>query len=183
MRRGESQGRLAVVLCVAGGVVGAALGLLQGASEPLSPPSSSTPNRLATVEIHVAGWVTSPGVVSVPAGSLVVDAILAAGGLKPGALVEAVNLASPVSAGQQILVPGPDSDRIVSGVGGSAKVPVNRATATELETLPGVGPVLAGRIVAFRDQNGPFGTVEDLLGVPGIGEAKLAAIRDLIAVP
>lgn len=62
-------------------------------------------------------------------------------------------------------------------------VAVNRAAAAELETLPGVGPVLASRIVAFREENGPFSTVEDLLSVPGIGEAKLAALRDLITVP
>jgi competence protein ComEA len=98
-----------------------------------------------------------------------------------------VNLAAPVMPGQQIIVPGPgDSGGAptdVAGSGAGGLVAINRATAAELETLPGVGPVLAARIVAHREQNGPFIEVEDLLQVSGIGESKLAAIRDLIVVP
>ena len=130
--------------------------------------------------------MAAPGVVSLPEGSLAADAVAAAGGMLPGALADSVNLAAPVSDGAQLIVPGPDSGLPVvegQGAAGGGLVAVNRATATELEVLPGVGPVLAERIVAYREQNGPFSQVEDLLGVPGIGEAKLAALRDLITVP
>jgi competence protein ComEA len=89
--------------------------------------------------------------------------------------------------GQQIIVPGPgdpgSAPTDVAGNGAGALVAINRATASELETLPGVGPVLAARIVAHREKNGPFTEVEDLLQVSGIGESKLAAFRDLIVVP
>ena len=113
--------------------------------------------------------MVAPGVVSLPEGSLAADAVAAAGGLLPGALADSVNLAAPVSDGAQLIVPGPNSDvPAVEGKGaaGGGLVAVNRATAAELEVLPGVGPVLAERIVAYRDQNGPFSQVEDLLGLP-----------------
>lgn len=124
--------------------------------------------------------VVAPGVVDVAEDAIVADAIDAAGGLLAGALVDQINLAAPVTAGAQIVVPGPEAD--VAGVpaGGEGLVSLNQATAADLETLPGVGPVLAGRIVSFREEDGGFETVEDLLQVPGIGEAKLAAIRDLV---
>jgi competence protein ComEA len=123
-----------------------------------------------------------PGVIRVPAGSLVADAIAAAGGAVLGARLDLVNLASPISEGTRIEVPGPGS-LDSSGAGGEGLISLNAADVDELQALPGVGPVLAERIVGHRDANGPFSVVEDLLGVPGIGEAKLAAIRDLVSVP
>jgi competence protein ComEA len=185
--RGIEPAHLAGLLALGGLAVGLGLGLLQRDPHPVAPPSlvPGSPATPSNVEVHVAGWVVSPGVVSVPVGSLVVDVIVAAGGLRPGARVDAVNLAAPVAAGQQVLVPGPspEGETPPGGVAPGGKVAVNRATAAELESLPGVGPVLAGRIVAYRDQNGAFSRVEDLLSVPGIGEAKLSSIRDLITVP
>lgn len=182
----NGQQRTVLILAVVGLVVGAGLGAAQRQAPVVAAPpgAGSAVGGDATVEVHVVGWVADPGVVSVPSGSMVVDAVVAAGGLRPGANVAAVNLAATVSAGQQIVVPGPDTGDDSGGGGstGSGLVSVNRASATELETLPGVGPVLAGRIVAYRDQHGPFAVVEDLLGVPGIGEAKLASFRDLITV-
>lgn len=116
------------------------------------------------------------------------DAIAAAGGLRPGAETSAVNLAAPLRDGEQIVIPGPASSGPVPGGGSSAtdsegRVRINLATSIELETLPGVGPVLAARIIEFREERGPFTTVEDLLDVPGIGEAKLASLRDYLIVP
>jgi competence protein ComEA len=145
-------------------------------------PSSSTAAN--TLTVHVAGWVQRPGLVELPEGSRVADAVAAAGGLLPSANAESVNLAAEVGDGEQIVVPGPYH----AAASGSAavddgKVHLNRATAAELEALPGVGPVLAERIVAYRDEKGPFGTLEDLLDVPGIGEAKLSSFRDLLAIP
>lgn len=176
------QGRFWIVLAVVGVLFGAGLGMMQRQSPPVPTVFSPSPPGVVNVEVHVVGWVMAPGVVSIPAGSLVVDAVLAAGGLRPGALVEAVNLAASVSGGQQIVVPGPDASIPGAGPAAPGLVNINSAPASELESLPGVGPVLAGRIVAYRDQHGPFSTVEDLLGVSGIGEAKLASLRDLIVV-
>lgn len=135
------------------------------------------------IVVHVSGAVARPGLVSLPAGARVADAIVAAGGASPDAALAFVNLALPVVGGQQLVIP-----RQVEGTGGEATpgagpVHLNRADAAELVGLPGVGPVLAARIVAHRDRHGPFQTVEDLLDVPGIGEAKLAALRDHVVAP
>jgi competence protein ComEA len=108
----------------------------------------------------------------------------AAGGALDGALLETVNLARPLAPGDHVQIPGP-GDPVLPAPGDQAGglISPNRADASQLEQLPGVGPVLAERIVAHREANGPFQTVEDLLDVPGIGEAKLSAIRDLIVIP
>jgi len=135
----------------------------------------------ATVTVHVSGAVAEPGLVSVPPGARIADAIVAAGGALPGALLTALNLAAPVSDGQQLVVPAQGSGQATDPVEG--RVPINTADATALETLPGVGPVLAQRIVEHRSRHGPFVEVEDLLDVPGIGEAKLAALREMVLVP
>jgi competence protein ComEA len=135
------------------------------------------------VVVHVSGWVVAPGVVTIPEGSIVADAIGAAGGAKPGAALDRINLSRLVLDGELIEVPGPDSTEPAGGTNDDGLISLNRATVSELESLPGVGQVLAERIVAFRDANGSFSTVEDLLDVSGIGEAKLASIRDLVTLP
>lgn len=144
-------------------------------------------SRAATeIRVHVGGWVVERSVVRLPAGSLVADAIRAAGGARPGAELDALNLAQPLQDGSQVIVPGPGESAgpsASSGVAGDGTVRLNTATQAEIETLPGVGPVLAGRIIAHREQHGPFRSPEDLLSVSGIGEAKYAALRDLVSVP
>lgn len=153
-------------------------------TEAVTTPSATTP---ALVYIHVSGWVADPGLVVVPAGSRVADAVAAAGGVRPGVDLDRVNLAQPLTDGQQVHIPGPGEEVkapvVASGSAPDGLIRLNSAPASELERLPGVGPVLAGRIVAHRDAHGPFQSVEDLLDVAGIGEAKLAAIRDLVVVP
>ncbi|HSJ36385.1 MAG TPA: helix-hairpin-helix domain-containing protein [Acidimicrobiia bacterium] len=145
---------------------------------------ASPPERLV---VHVTGWVVHPGVVEVTAGSRLGDALAAAGGVRAGASLDSVNLAETLVDGQQVVVPGPgpgpgpDANAGAGAAGGLIRL--NSATAQDLEALPGVGPVLAERIVAHREERGPFETVEDLLEVPGIGESKLASIRELVAVP
>ena len=133
------------------------------------------------VVVHVVGQVARPGLVTLPEGARVADAVIAAGGLLGDAATDAVNLAAPVVDGQQVVIgvrgEAPAAD------GQSELVALNSADAAELEELPGVGPVLAGRIVAYRDANGPFEAVEDLLSVSGIGERMLASIRDLVRAP
>ena len=172
---------LAAVALGIGAVVGHG-----GDVSTVSSVTTTAPSLAATPEmmvVHVSGMVISPGVVDVVSGSIVADAIEAAGGLRPGARVDQINLAAPVSAGEQIVVPGPGIEEPpqIGGSGDGGPIDLNTASAAELEALPGVGPVLAERIVSFRDQNGRFDVVEDLLQVPGIGEAKLAALRDLVS--
>lgn len=174
---------VAAVLVSVAVSLGALMGRTGGHDAPLTTvgePIRGTAAGAETVRVHVSGMVVSPGVVDVPVDAIVADAIDAAGGLRPDAVVDEINLAAPVVAGGQIVVPGGGarSDRPATEEDGILSL--NRANAGELESLPGVGPVLAERIVSFRDENDGFDVVEDLLEVPGIGEAKLAAIRDLV---
>ena len=135
-----------------------------------------------TIIVHVSGSVHRPGLVTVPSSARIADVIAAAGGATPGADLGGLNLAATVRDGDQVVVPMPGETSPASG-GSTQGIDLNRSTAAELEELPGVGPVLAARIVAFRESNGPFSVVEDLLDVGGIGEAKLATMRDAIAAP
>jgi len=149
------------------------------------PVVAADPVGSAGVTVHVSGAVGAPGLVAVPHGSRVADAIAAAGGLLPTADVSVLNLAAPVGDGEQIRVGDASvaSDQLQAGSPDDGRVHINTADATTLQLLPGVGPVLADRIIAYRDSDGPFTTVEDLLDVPGIGEGKLAALRDVVAIP
>ena len=151
--------------------------------EPVEPPPVrvSPGNEAASITVHVAGAVVGPGLVVIPSGSRVADAVAAAGGLLEDAEPSGLNLAAPVVDGQQSVV------RTVGAAGpplvDDGRVRLNSATATDLEAIAGVGPVLAERIVAYRERNGPFTEVEDLLDVAGIGESKLEAMRDQVIVP
>ena len=104
----------------------------------------------------------------------------AAGGTTGEAVLEAVNLAAPVRDGEQIVIPDAAAP---SPAATSGQVRLNSATQAELESIPGIGPVLAERIIAARDERNGFTAIEDLLDVSGIGEAKLASFRDLVVVP
>ncbi len=151
--------------------------------EPPPPVSVVTPGSLpsaAGITVHVSGAVLRPGLVVLPPGARVADAVAAAGGAAPDADLAALNLAAPVANAAQVVVPGAGAAASGSAPG---LVSLNGATAADLEALPGVGPVTAARIVAHRQQHGPFAAIEDLLDVPGIGEGKLATLRDLVTVP
>lgn len=158
-----------------------------GKSAPAAIPllvDSSAETPAGTITVHVAGEVLSPGLVEIPADGRVADAVAAAGGGTRGADLSGLNLAASLHDGEQVVVPGASATGVTAGaVAPDGRVSVNRASADELEELPGVGPVLASRIASFRDDNGPFVTVEDLLDVPGIGEGKLAGLRDFVAIP
>ena len=146
--------------------------------------------------VHVDGAVLDPGVHEVAPGARVVDAVDAAGGLRSDADRERLNLAEVLSDGQRVWVPveGEDEPDVVgpaggAGAGGDADaaggggaVDLNEATIAQLETLPGVGPTIAGAIVEHREREGPFRTVDDLLDVTGIGPARLAQLRPLVTV-
>jgi len=166
-------------------LVGGALWFGTGSVPRPSPASSvavaDTGARAgALVTVHVSGPVAVPGIVTVPDGSRVADAVAAAGGATPEADLSRLNLAAPVRDGDQIIVPLAADAPVGGGPAPSARFDINTADAAAFETLDGIGPVLAKRIVAYRDEHGPFGSVEDLLDVPGIGEAKLAAIRSAL---
>jgi len=109
------------------------------------------------------------------------DVVLAAGGATRAADLTQLNLASSVRDGERVVVP--HRGAVQDSSGGPAGININTATAQGLEGLPGVGPVLAARIVAHRDEHGHFNAIEDLLDVTGIGESKLAAMRDAISTP
>ena len=157
---------------------------------------------VGNVFVHVTGAVARPGVVTLGAGSRVADAVDAAGGANADADTEQLNLARVLSDGEQIRVPRvgevlPDpappptgaagtGARTASGKpgdgGASGTVNINTASASELEKLPGIGPALAQRIVEYRDSHGPFASVDALTDVPGIGKAKLEALREQATV-
>jgi competence protein ComEA len=184
MGKGWNRAVPLVVFGVIAVIIGGSVGWLRRPSAPQlagSLPTTTLVEDRETIAVHVAGWVVSPGVVTLTPEAIVADAVAAAGGLLPGASTGALNLAAPVGDGDQVVVPGPGADDELSDPGGdTGPISINQATASDLETLPGLGPVLAERIIAFREDNGPFETVEDLLEVPGIGEAKLASLRDLV---
>lgn len=152
-----------------------------------SAPASASPSPEVVVLVDVAGWVRRPGVYEFTEGARVIDAIDAAGGARSGALLEALNLAAPLTDGTQILVPregqeGVAPAPVTGGAVAGGLVNVNSAIATELEELPGIGEVIAQRIIDYRTENGPFATVDELLDVSGIGDAILESIRELVTV-
>jgi competence protein ComEA len=148
-------------------------------------PLRAEPAPVRKVLVHVVGAVRSPGLYELDEGSRIDDAITAAGGPKPKAALDLVNLASPVADGQQIVVPVRGADGGITGAPtpGSApaeRVHLNTATLEELDTLPGVGPVTAQEILDYRTEHGAFSSVDELDAVPGIGPARLAELRELV---
>lgn len=144
------------------------------------------PSAMASaVMVDVVGAVKSPGVVRLPAGSRVVDAVAAAGGLLPGR-EPVLNMARIVQDGEQLRVGRAASMPASAAADGAAarggRVDLNAASAGQLEALPGIGPVLAGRIVEYRTAHGGFERVRDLLSVPGIGDAKFADLASAVTV-
>ncbi len=135
----------------------------------------STPTP-ADIIIYVSGAVATPGVYTLPPASRVDSAIQAAGGFIAGAQTESINLAAPLSDGQQIDVPGLiDTGRISAG-----RVNINTASLEELDALPGIGPTTAQAILDYRNANGPFQFIQDIQNVPGIGPTTYAQIKDYI---
>lgn len=183
---------------------------MSSALEPVDPASALAmpPGDRETLVVHVAGAVTNPGVVTVPAGARVADALDHAGGPLEDADTDQLNLARPLVDGEQVRVPhrgedistwmvdthtdgGRSQPSGMTGDNGSVsqggakrtgevggQVNINTADAVALDSLPGIGPALADRIVAYRNEHGPFTCVEDLRNVPGIGEAKLRDLRE-----
>jgi len=195
LSRGELVGLVALLAVTLGG---AGLWYVRSLPRPVevaaapsggtaSAPASASPSPEVVVLVDVAGWVRRPGVYEFTEGARVIDAIDAAGGARSGALLEALNLAAPLTDGTQILVPregqeGVAPAPVTGGAVAGGLVNVNSAIATELEELPGIGEVIAQRIIDYRTETGPFATVDELLDVSGIGDAILESIRELVTV-
>ena len=165
--------------------------VIRGATEevPLAPAGLSVTEAVAVVTVDVAGAVKTPGVYSLPANSRVMDAIKAAGDKLKGADLSDINLARVIKDGEQIYIyppsKGGSSVRISpqrAKAKSSGPIALNRASAKDLESLDGIGPVLAARIVAYRNQNGPFLTVDDLMKVSGIGSVKFSQFKEKLRV-
>jgi comEA protein len=147
------------------------------------PPSA--PASAGTVVVSVVGQVASPGLVTLPAGSRVADALAAAGGLLPGADPAAVNAAALLADGEQIAVGVPGAAAppgATGGAGHTGLLDLNSATVADLDELPGIGPVLAQRIIDHRSANGPFTSVDQLQDVSGIGPAIYADLAQRVSV-
>lgn len=144
----------------------------------------------APIIVDVAGWVRRPGVYEFASGDRVIDAVNRAGGARKGADLTTLNLAAPLTDGTQIVIPKPGgtvpggagSSADGAASGGAALININTASETELEDLPGVGPVTAAAIIDYRTQNGPFSAVDDLVDVSGIGPSTLEEIRPFATV-
>ncbi len=190
-------------------VTAGATGVPPGVDPARSPASGSTSAAVPTVVVHVVGQVGQPGVVALVPGARVADAITAAGGAGPDADLSALNLARLLVDGEQVVVPRPGevppapeagagagagsgrvgADDGAAGGGAAGLVgqsggllDLNTADVAALDALPGIGPVLAGRIVGWRTEHGRFTSVDALEQVPGIGPAVLSGLRDLVRV-
>lgn len=158
-----------------------------GASEPLrvapiAPGRSARAPTARLLVVDVVGAVRRPGLVRLREGSRVADAIAHAGGLERSAERSGVNFAAPVADGQQVLVPKHGAAGDVGSAAGAPAGPVSlsSATAAQLDALPGVGPVTAEKIVAYRQQHGSFRSVDELDAIAGIGPSRLADLRGLV---
>jgi competence protein ComEA len=160
-----------------------------GAAVPaVKPVRASAPARAAHAKllvVDVAGAVRHPGLYRLRSGSRIDDAIAAAGGPKPKAQLDTVNLAAPVADGEQIVVPRSGAGVAAAsppaaGSSPSAPLDLNSATLEQLENLPGIGPVTAQKILDYRQQHGAFHSVDELEGVPGIGPAHMAQLKGLV---
>jgi competence protein ComEA len=192
----------ALAVLVLGALV--AVGLLWWLHRPAVVPGASLaePDAAATTDpgglaissgeviVHVAGAVKNPGVYTLPGGSRVGEAVTAAGGAMKRGVLDGLNLARVLTDGEQVLVPDRRSQAPPAPGGGAggdagapaAKLSLNQATAAEFETLPGIGPVLAERIVQHRDTVGGFKEVGDLRDVSGIGEKTFQALAELVSL-
>ncbi|WP_409350896.1 helix-hairpin-helix domain-containing protein [Streptomyces pactum] len=178
-----------------GGDEAAGGGSATGAPEAKAKATATaTATAGAEIVVDVGGKVRKPGIHRLPAGSRVADALRAAGGVRSGTKTDGLNQARFLVDGEQVIVgaatpgtpPGPGGI-VAGGSGGpaagaapAAPVSLNTATADQLDTLPGVGPVLAGHIIDYRTQHGGFRSVDELREVNGIGERRFADLRDLV---
>jgi len=178
---------------IIGGLLGSGLIYLtssqpRGEGITLLPPPTSAP-----IIVHIVGAVMEPGVYSLPIKSRQQDAIEAAGGFLSDANPQALNLAAPLQDGDRIVIPtipsdtqtpatSPSKSNIVGLPRANTLININTASQTDMENLPGIGPVKAQTIIAYRETNGFFGLIEDIQNVPGIGPKTFENLKSLITV-
>lgn len=175
---------LTIVLLVAGRI----LAREEEAPGLLARPIALAPAPAPRLVVHVVGAVRRPGLYRLREGNRTADAVSRAGGATRRADLAGVNLAAPVVDGAQVVIPsrpvastGAPADAAPPSAGEARPVRLNTATLEQLDTLPGVGPVTAQKIVAFRQEHGAFLSVDELDAVPGIGPARLAELRKVVA--
>lgn len=191
-RCGVGLTRIGLAIVAVAAAIALAFVLFRGIDERSAPPiviEDAAATRPIVVDVR--GAVAKPGVYELPAGARVQDAVNASGGLSEDADLSTVNLARRLRDGEMVRVaamapnagtPSPGL-AAVSGPntgGGAAKININTATADELDTLPGVGPVTAARIIEFREQHGPYRSIDDLIHVQGISTRTVEGFRDLV---
>ncbi|MEV8266417.1 ComEA family DNA-binding protein [Microbacterium sp. NPDC076911] len=187
----------AIVIVIAALALTVGIGVVRSTVQPsedvaIADVSSTAVNDPSVIYVHVSGAVATPGLYVLDSGARVVDAIAAAGGFDDEAAPSALNLARLLADGEQLVAPTTadlerTSDASNVEVTGSetssnGRVNLNSSDLAQLDTLPGIGPALAQRIIEWRDANGGFTSVEDLLAVSGIGEKMLATLRDLVVI-
>jgi competence protein ComEA len=171
----------AIVLMLAALAVTVVIGMVRTATPSVEelPDAATVP---APLYVHIHGAVHRPGLYRFSAEARVVDVVAAAGGFTATADRDAVNLARTVTDGEQLHVPEVGEVASDDAASGDGRVNLNSADVAALDTLPRIGPALAERIIRWREDNGRFTSVEDLLAVPGIGDKMLQALRDLVTV-
>lgn len=174
---------LVAVAVAAVAVTGAVVWRGRPTPVPLPPVAVTTSSPApALLVVDVAGDVRRPGLVRLPSGSRVADAIAAAGGLRRGATTTGLNLARKLVDGEQVLVGAATAPPAPGTTAANPLLNLNTATADQLDELPGIGPVLADRIVEWRTAHGAFTTVDQLREVSGIGARKFESLRELVTV-
>jgi len=171
---------LAVVLVLAGKLLAGGGQVRRVPAFPVAARRAAPPPRLV---VDVAGAVRRPGLYRLAQGSRIADAVVRAGGATPGAVLDGVNLAAPLADGEQVVVPAKGAAAAAAPAGSSPSsgpVSLSTATAEQLDSLPGVGPVTAQKILDYRTKHGAFHSVDELDAVPGIGPARLDQLRDLV---
>lgn len=172
----------AVVVVLAAVAATIVIGLVRTTASSVEEiPSPEVSLQDAAIYVHVSGAVREPGLYRLADGARVVDVIAAAGGFADDADPAAVNLARQLTDGEQLHVAAA-GELAAAPDAGDGRIDLNTADAAALETLPRIGPALASRIIAWRDDHGRFTSVDDLLAVSGIGEKMLAGLRDLVRV-
>ena len=184
---------LGMIICLLLFSAGLAVHYYQGKQEIVldtagKVDSEKTVKNEQEIVVHIGGAVNQPGVYSLVSGQRVIDALELAKGARPEADLDQVNLAAVLTDGQKIVVPEKINLQTETGIQAMPNkqsgglVNINTADAGELDSLPGIGPALAERIVKYRESNGSFASLEDLMQVPGIGQKKWENLKDRLAL-
>jgi len=187
----EQERAVAIVFAAFLAIGGLFFALAQGGQSSAAAPVITipvAPTIASVIVVDVSGKVIKPGVYKLPTGSRAIDALTLAGGAKAGVDTSDINLAHILADGEQIIVgapkvavPSSKSSKSKAKVSASSgPISINNASAAQLDSLPGIGPVMAARIIAYRQKNGLFKTLEELRKVPGMGASKFAEISSLI---